>query len=482
MQIAGESSAVEPAGSFGRRLDPAALLLNLRGKSPGRAALFRYAIFALLTVHIGLFLYFGYFTRILRPYSDLFDLIDFYFRFQESGNWLHYLLEPHNYHRLIWFRLLLALDLSLFKGSGLPFLVVALACHAAVAWLLIREIRRTPAQAMRLPAIAVILMLLLSTGVVVDLSVPANTPYVHTLFFAVLAIVLAEPLAGDSRRRTGVRRFLALLCVCGAAFSNAVGLVLWPVLACMAWRGGRADRGWLAQVLVVATVFTSAYLYGQGGEAEAAPLTLASLMKSADYFFTFMGLPWARASGGAGWTVGMVFFAAAAAALLRAVGPEAGRAERVALGLILFSLGAAALAALGRRDIAEAVIVPGRYSLLMTPLKLGLVMVALPWLERRWSAWPRAVEAGCMVLLAVLLLKQVAIGQVVADAGRHLRATITQFHEGARTAEMRLLIHPDLRRAESLCLQMRQRGLYDHAFLSSPGCAPAPAELQPTGL
>lgn len=437
-----------------------------------KARVFPAAIFLLIAVQAGLFFYFGYFTRVLRPYSDLFDLIDFYFRFEESGNWLHYLLEPHNYHRLIWFRLLLALDIGVFKGSGLPFLAVAVACQAAIGWLLIREIVRAPVQGVKLPAIAVTLMFLLSTGVVVDLSVPANTPYVHTLFFAVLALVLAEPLTGERAGPFSLRRALALLCVCAAAFSNAVGLVLWPVLAFKAWRAGRDQRAWLGAVLVCGAVFSAGYLYGQSGGAGDGSRTLASLAKSADYFFAFMGLPWARASGLGGRLVGAAFFACAMAALFRAGGAKAARHERVALGLILFSLGAAALAAIGRRDIAEQVIVPGRYTLLMVPLKLGLMMVCLPWLERQWTARRRVVEVAAVVVLSALLLKQVAIGQVVAEAGRNLRATITQFHEGHRTDAMTLLIHPDLSRAQALCGRMRDRGLYDHPFMSTTRCAP----------
>ena len=439
--------------------------LNFNLNSTGNAGwpLFPAVTLLIAAAHLGLFAYFGYQSRVLRPYSDMFDLIGFYFQSQDDGNWLHYLLEPHNYHRLIWYRLLLALDVAL-KGTGLPFVVVALACMTGIAVMLTRQVAATGVERMKLPGMVFILMLVLSTSNSVDLSVPANTPYVHTLLFAVAAILLAQRRAVDGGP-VGRARLAALACACGAAFSNAVGLVLWPALAFLAWRAGKSERPWLITILATGGAFATAYVWDQASHGGETALTVESLVKMADYFFNYLGLPWSRAHASGGRLVGMMLFGLALIALFRKGGEGATKAERVALGLILFSLGTALLAALGRRDIAESVIAPGRYSLLVTPLKVGLVLLALPALERTWLARPRVVETCLLALFAVYLFKQAAIGEVVAEKQRVVRATITQFHEGVRTEQMTLLIHPDLAHAEALCQEMRSRGLYHHAFI-----------------
>jgi len=330
--------------------------------------------------------------------------------------------------------------------------------------MLTRLVLSMPLRGLRLPGTILVLMLVLSTSNAVDLSVPANTPYVHTLLFAVLTILLAER-PGEGLRTVDGRRIAALACACGAAFSNAVGFVLWPALAFLAWRGGKPERSWLVTILATGGAFATLYVWGQVSNGGERALSIASLVKSADYFLAYLGLPWSRAYGLGGRMVGATLFGLALIALLRKGGAGSTRAERVALGLILFSLGTAVLAALGRRDIAEAVVVPGRYNLLVAPLKIGLVMLALPSLERMWTVRPRVVEALLLAFFAFYLFKQVAIGEVIAERQRAVREAITQFRAGVRTEQMTLIIHPDLDRAEALSSEMKSRGLYHHAFI-----------------
>jgi hypothetical protein len=419
-------------------------------------------LLVLAVAHLAAFMAFAPATRIVRPYSDLYDLIDVYFGAERTRDWLGYLFQPHSYHRLPLFRSLLALDINLFKGSGIPFLVVSVLCMATLVVQLVRRALDAPIEALRIPLAAFLVMLLLTTGNAIHLTVPANTPYVHSLFFAMLAILLAEPADGASRSPFAVRRLSALACACGAALGVAVGFVLWPVLAFMAWRRGAEDRPWLILLLAVGGVFASLYLTGITAEDSAGALTPASLAKAVEYFFAFLGLPWVRAAPAPGRLIGVFMFACCCVALLRTGGPKASRYERVALAMVCFSLGVAALAAIGRRDIAEEVVVPGRYNLLLVPMKAGLVLLIAPWLERRWRAHRRLVEAGVVAVFAVYCLQQVVVGRAVAASAEHLRQTITAFQSGVRTEEMRLLIHPNLARAETLNAQTRARGLYQH--------------------
>ena len=228
----------------------------------------------------------------------------------------------------------------------------------------------------------------------------------------------------------------------------------------MAWRKGASDRPWLLLVLAVGAAFFATYLQGLTVEDSAGSLTAASLIKAADYFFNFLGLPWSRATPAGGKIIGLAMFAFSMLALLRTGGPNASRHERVALSLVLFSLGAAFLAGLGRQDITDAVLVPGRYNLLLAPMHVGLALLALPWLSRRMSTHRRLIEAGVVAVFVVFLAQQLLIGRIVAASAQHLRETIADFQSGARTEEMKTLIYPNLERAEMLQAQIHERGLY----------------------
>ena len=390
----------------------------------------------------------------------MFDLVSFYFQHVTSGDWLDYLLAPHNYHRLVWFRLLLALDVQVFKGTGLPFVVVAVFCLTGGALLLAREAQRTSTAGLGLPAAALALMLILSTANAAGVSVPANTPHIHTFLFAILAILLAEPGAQSDGASLATRRAAAIGCAIAAAFSLAVGLVLWPVLAFMAWRGGKADRRWLGAVLAVGATFTAVYVYGQISGGQGPSLSAQSLAKSVEYFFAYLGLPWVRAWPPGGLAIGVALFLLALIPIARPPRTASRRSDQIATGLILFTLGTATLAAFGRTDITPEVDIPIRYAILTAPLHTGLLLFTLPWLDRQSSQRKRLLQAGVVMGCSVLLVQQVLIGHVAAQAGARTRETIAQFEQGRRTPAMMPTIHPTLARAEAVSREMRERGVY----------------------
>ncbi len=414
--------------------------------------------------HVIAFFAFAPGAQVLLPYSDMFDLLDVYFHAEATGDWLGYLLQPHSYHRIPVLRSLIALDVGVFKGTGIPFLVSAIVCVGWTAVLLARQALATPVRALRIPAAALTLAILLSTDNVVHVSVPANTPYPQALFFAVLAIALAEPAYGATRRALTWRRAGALAAAGVAVLSLAAGAVVWPVLAFMAWRKGAPDRAWLLLLLAAGGAFFAAYVHGLTLENSAGTLTAESLIKGADYFFNFLGLPWARATPEGGRIIGAAMFGLSLLAIVRNGGPEASRHERIAVAMVLFSLGVAVLAAVGRQNITEAVLVPGRYNLLLTPMKVGLILLALPWLGRRLAAHQRTVETGVVAIFALFLTQQVMVGRIVVASAEHLRETITDFQLGVRTEEMKTLIHPNLDRAHDLQARIHDRGLYAHLY------------------
>src|SRR5688572_27929974 len=96
-----------------RRAQTEAVLAALT--HPSADGLRRAFIWTCVALYVFAFAYFAYQTRVLRPYSDLLDLLDFQFQHWGDGDPLKFLLEPHNYHRIAGLRLLLATDVGLFK-------------------------------------------------------------------------------------------------------------------------------------------------------------------------------------------------------------------------------------------------------------------------------------------------------------------------------------------------------------------------------
>ncbi len=287
---------------------------------------------------------------------------------------------------------------------------------------------------------------------------PANTPHIRSFFLAVLTILLAEPGAGV--RASFGRRAAALGCALAAGFSLAVGLVLWPVLAFMAWRGGRADRPWFAVVVGVGAVFTAAYAYGQSVTGSGDGFSLRSLFMTVEYFIAYLGLPWVRASDVGGRLAGLLLFSLALTAVLRSPRPASRRTDQVAAGLILFTLGTAALAAMGRHDVNPIVDVPVRYNILTAPLKVGLLLFFLPWLDAQWRARRQVLQMVWVAGFCALIVQQVLIGSVAAKAAERTRTTFAQFEQGLRTPIMTQIIHPDLPHAERIWKEMKRRGVY----------------------
>lgn len=412
----------------------------------------------IIFIYACLFAYFCYATRVLDPYSDLLDLIDFHFRNGQGVDVLGHLLEPHgHYHRIPWLRLQVAADVSLFGGNGLAFVLPAALGLAGVAWLLARRVAEAAGDGLELPATTLTLALVLTSANAADVSTPASTSYVQTVVFAVLAMLFATARRDLSHRAAFIAGVAALVCACGAAFGNAVGLVVWPALAFCGWRAGRAERAWLLTVVLAGTAFIGLYVSGLTMPNTASELSGSSLARSLDYFIAYLGLPWVRASGVFGRMIGGLLLAAATVAVFRSGGPGAPRAERLGLSLVLFSLGTAALAAIGRSGETAVIDIPVRYAMLLAPLHVGLLLLGLPWLRRLWTARPRTVQAAILAGLAVLLVQQVLVGMVAARAGARTRDAIARFERGERTPDMTAIIHPDLARATAIDAEIRRR-------------------------
>ncbi len=418
-------------------------------------------------------------TMIRRPYWDMFHYIMDYLDYPRRGGFLHYLWSQytHSEHRQIWMRLLTAIDIGLFRGVAYPFLVFATACLVSVPLLIGREIARAdlPAQ-LTVTAIWFVVLLVLTTANVVDCSIPIEGIYPQTLPFVVLSLILLEG-ASESDRFATWPRLGAMAAAIGAGFACALGLLVWPILVWAAWRGGLGWR-WMAAIAIAGGIFIGLYVHGLSFSNSTAAVLQgegefyepANLLKVGDAFLTFLGLPWTRAAAlsivgrflGAGLMIVGLF-----AILRRGIvglphGGGIGRLERISLGLIMFSLATAAVAAVGRVDSESGGILPVRYSVLLVPLHIGVFCLALGWMKDRWAdqRGRRAMQAVALSFGALMLVQQVAAGQAGASKAQAMSATIAEFMAGKRDPAMTRVVYRDLAYAQYVVDEMRRRQIY----------------------
>jgi len=408
-------------------------------------------------IYLALFAYFAVRASILSPFTDMIDLVNDYFRALDQGQFIEHLFPPRNYHRIVWFRGLVALDVSLFRGTGLPLVITAAMCQAGIALVLAYEVRRV-ARGLVVPLAILAAMLVYLTANAGDVSQAVNTAYIRTTFFAVLALAIASSAA---QRRADWRRWAAAIAAAAAAsFCLAVSLALWPIFALMAWRG-KASQLTTILVTAVGVVFCTAYMSGQPvGAALQHGLDSRGLRNAAAYFLAYLGLPWTRGALLPGQLLGAGLLAASLFALARYGRRQSTRTQRLALGMILFSLGSAVLAAAGRSYMSAEINVPVRYAILMTPLHAAFLLLIAPAILQAWERCPCYVAYGLIAALALLMVQQALVGPVVVRAAERVRETIVLFHEGGRTPEMLRSVHPDLGIAEAGYAEMRRRGVY----------------------
>jgi hypothetical protein len=172
------------------------------------------------------------------------------------------------------------------------------------------------------------------------------------------------------------------------------------------------------------------------------------------------GLQALTEAGGA--AIGLVLAALGLALAARAAKGEASRdrLDRLCCSLILFSLTAAAMAAVGRAYASPTMQIPVRYSVLMAPLHIGVLTL----LAIRWPAVARLGSGRLAAVLACVFV--VALGQQVV--GRRLvlgycariREAVAAFDAGRRTPDMTQYVYPKLGHAEAITAEMKRRDLY----------------------
>jgi len=432
---------------------------------------------AVTLLYIGLFFWYLNATFIQPPFADMYLVVQHYLSYRAEGGWWTYLWAAHNEHRPVFLRLLTAFDIEIFSGVSYPFVVTAAIAHAGTAWLLWRECRAGVAGTLGLVLGCLVLMLVLTSVTAVVIAIPIMNNLIHGLAFTVLAIVVFERVEAAGAAGGYVafgRRVTALLIACLVPFADAVGWAVWPILFWIAWHAGE-DRKWLWTIVgvgmalfIVYTRELSLTLPTVSGGTDQKIAFVDELARRANYLFVYMGLPWTRAPAlfAPARLVGALLFVTAAGVVLwrgffRA---PSGRLECIAISLMMFSLASGLLAAVGRAHMPaiDGVLVPVRYSVLLIPLHVGLLLVASPVLERFWASRARSLAVSLCVAgaCAGLLLQQVVAGSAAVSNAERIRATIERFHDGQSDAGMTTLIGEDLEKARRELATMRRAGVY----------------------
>jgi hypothetical protein len=425
-----------------------------------------WAFAALLAIHLAIFVTVCAVGLVRQPFSDMFNFLLVEFRLEQAGDWAAYLAAPHNGQRLVWVRLLTALDVQALHGSAVVFTLAAglaiLAAAAAVGWEIWRDVNVRLVGA----AATVLTAMLAATSVnALDCVQPINVVYAIAFGFAVIAFVLFER-AGDAAPGQGaVLAGLAMAAGLAAVGGSAAGVAVFPALVLSGLRNP-VQRRLAAPVLIVGFAVGAVVLAGLLAEGPAgAPAGGApSAVKMAQYLLAYAGLPWSAigALSRVRLLIGAGTITLGAALIWRGAARTgaAGRLERIGLDLMAFALFTAVMAAVGRVNQTAAVIVPVRYAVFMSAFQMGLICRLAPVAAERWSMWRRYALPAVLVLAAALLVQQAAYGANVLKTSAIIRREIADFQAGARRPEMRQTIHPDFDLARQVQAECRRRGIY----------------------
>ena len=418
----------------------------------------QWVLLTLGAIQVAIFVILIDLTRIPLPFWDMLSFIDEYLIHRQAGTYLAYLWLPDSEHHSVWSRLFTIIDLEVFDGNGPSFQLFRLSCLLSGLLAFCLEIGRS---SMRRDMLTLTCMLFLTVPAAVDCAVPMNGCYVEATSFVVLSLVLLDG-HGEEGTHPLARRLAALIAAMAASFGNAVGLLAWPLLVWSAWRGRLCWR-WQVGIFAFGVGFIMLYLVHlmAGSTVPSNFAVSAHLLKVADYALAFAGLPWTRAPALAmsGRIVGAVLLICSLAVVIYHgwLAPLLTRFERICTGLIVFSLGTVVLAALGRVDLATAVVVPVRYAVLLAPMHVGLLGLMYAALPK--SYYPTA-HAVAVVLASLLLGLQIPAANAAVQTSRDITVLVQRFLVGEWDERMQSTVFPDLTKAERIFFRIDQQGLY----------------------
>jgi hypothetical protein len=415
---------------------------------------------AFAAANCAIFLYFVDKTLIHGPIMDTLDWIQFYTDQSRAGDIFSYFWQPHNEHRVVLARILVALDLKWFDRIGPSFVLSGLLLVIAMAVTICREIVNSPLPtSWKRAAVSISVLLVTPANIVVLVTGPNICGELQTCTFAVFSLVLLDG-SGKRGRLANFRRLAAVLAACVTAFGVSAGLLIWPPMIWSAWRS-RLPWAWVAGIAGAGVLFIAAYTWHLPAHIVPDVFTLPGIISSFDYMIRFLGLPWARLPVlvWPGRLIGFAFLCLGLFAVLRdgLSGRPNTRLQRVGLGLVLFSLLVAASAPLARLNLAEGVEVPIRYAAFVVPLHCGLLLWSLELVHDYWRPkQPALVKWGIVIACGFWLAQQIVIGDDAIAVVNRINAAWSRFVAGEWTPDMVSYIYPKRDIAEARLATLRE--------------------------
>lgn len=351
----------------------------------------------------------------------------------------------NNEHRMITSRLLFAfswwttgtVDFSVMGAIGNLFLVALCVTLLAAAGTLERRVRLG----------VVLAALMFQLGHYENfLWSGASIDHFQVVMLAIGAIV---GLARGTKPAFALAAVLAVL----ATFTLAQGLVIWPVGAVMLWRAQRRSEFWVWLGLAALTglAFFQGFELNSGHQIASQKGVTDVLL----YWLSLLGAPLAFGHGALAPYAGTLLLAGIVWLGLRG----GWRNEPVMLPVALYGMGALALIAIGRAEVAGGQL-QSRYMVLSALTWVTLLFGCLEYASHPLRPW--RVLVACLPVLAAF---NIASNHRFAPAvesfveGRDEAALRFKQHRQMGTSQFRL--YPVPARAELLLAATTQRGLYE---------------------
>ena len=368
----------------------------------------------LAVLQFALFLGYFPFSIIVTPYGDVLDWLNEFYNLPDHNLW-PYLWAPHNGHRILFTKLLMVGDVTLFGGLGYPIAWVCMfALLIAAAITLFAVWRSVEHRDARRWATAVTALLLFPTSSYASFAYPVNSQHLLVCFFVFMTCVLFAR-AGVMREQMLERNvyfLLALMAAVCASLTSLNGLMSWPLLVWMVWalRLGR-NFVFASAALGVLAMMGFSYHYPLASEAAASISGLGNIAHIVKYLIEYHGMPWVEI-GPLYWpAMGLGLAVFLLSIIFSVKGVLATRAQPpiavVAVAMLMFSLATAVMIAIGRHQMD---LLPAhRYSMFLLITFVSLFVLNIP----RFELWMSSRQGRSMVMSATLVMALGYLGQQV---------------------------------------------------------------------
>ena len=389
------------------------------------------------------FFYFVGATIVRFPVYDVLEWVRLYLADEKTAGWLAYLWTPHNEHRIVFSRLLVAIDVDWFGGTGAPFILFGIVLTAGVAATILWQIANSElSDRVKMVSASVSIILLLPSSTAIFSSMPLLGMFVQTCSFALFAIALQDTAPNSQAR---LKMLASLLMAILATFAGSGGILLWPVVAYNAYRLG--SPRWCLMISILGAGYIA--VYSRHVPVHSGEMSLNRMALTVDYFMRFLGLPWSHAPATVwfGRLIGACILIAGSALAVRDLvwQKPASKLERIGIALILFGFLVALAAGYARWDVAPDREMPIRYVLFVALVHLGIFLASTSFLQRLWDnrSARKLAKVAIATTVSVLLLQQIVVGHAATvEAGRYNEAW-KEFVRGEWTSEMEHYVYPD---------------------------------------